>query len=82
MRIRDDRIDKAGVITLRYNSRLHHIGIGRTHKGTRVKILIHDQHIRVVAVDTGQLLRELILDPTKDYQPQKPQKPLPKEEHL
>jgi hypothetical protein len=33
-RIRHDTVDKAGSVTLRYRSRLHHIGIGRTHAGT------------------------------------------------
>jgi len=28
--VRHDTIDAAGVITIRYNSRLHHIGVGRT----------------------------------------------------
>ena len=35
-RIRHDTVDKTGSITLRHNSRLHHIGIGRTHAGTCV----------------------------------------------
>ncbi|HRN28486.1 MAG TPA: IS481 family transposase [Terrimesophilobacter sp.] len=74
-RIREDRIDDSGVVTLRYNSRLHHIGIGRAHKGTRVKILVHDQHIRIINVATGRLLCALILDPTRDYQPQKKNTP-------
>ena len=70
-RIREDRIDTTGVVTLRFNSRLHHIGVGRTHKHVRVRLLIHDQHVRIIATDTGQLLRELTLDPTRDYQPQR-----------
>ena len=41
-RIRHDTIDPSGVFTLRHNSRLHHIGIGRRHAGTRVLILVHD----------------------------------------
>jgi hypothetical protein len=49
--------------------RLHHIGIGRTHARTHVILLVQDLDIRVVNAATGQLLRELILDPTKDYQP-------------
>ncbi|MHA6668517.1 IS481 family transposase [Homoserinimonas sp. A447] len=69
-RIREDHVDDSGAVTVRYHSRLHHIGIGRAHKGTRVKILIHDQHIRIIATETGQLLRALILDTTRDYQPQ------------
>jgi hypothetical protein len=42
---------------------------GRRHAGTRVLILARDLHIRVITED-GQLLRELTLDPTKDYQRQ------------
>jgi transposase InsO family protein len=68
-RIRRDRIDNSGVITLRHNSRLHHIGLGRAHAHTRVIVLVHDLHIRVLTED-GQLLRQLQLDPAKDYQPQ------------
>ena len=41
-RIRHDRVDKAGSVTLRHNSRLHHIGLGRTHAGTCVILLIQD----------------------------------------
>jgi transposase InsO family protein len=68
-RVRHDRIDPSGVITLRHNSRLHHIGLGRRHARTRVLVLVRDRHIRVLTTD-GQLLRELHLDPTRDYQPQ------------
>ena len=69
-RVRHDRIDKTGSVTLRHNSRLHHIGIGRAHKHTPVTLLVADLDIRVVATQTGELLRHLTLDPTRDYQPQ------------
>ena len=59
------------MVTLRHAGRLHHIGVGRTHARTHVIMLIHDLHIRIVAAATGELLRELLLDPTKDYQPQR-----------
>ena len=78
-RIREDRVDDAGTITLRFNSRMHHIGIGRAHKHQRVRVLIHNLDIRIINSATGELLRELTLDPTRDYQPQKPQNALPKE---
>ena len=68
-RIRHDIVDKAGSVTIRYRSRLHHIGIGRTHAGTCVILLVQDLQIRVVNAATGELLRDLILDPTRDYQP-------------
>ena len=68
-RVRTDKIDAAGKVTLRYNGRLHHIGVGRTHAGTHVLLLVQDLHVRVVDAATGELLRELTIDPTRDYQP-------------
>ncbi len=68
-RVRTDKVSKSGSVTLRYNGRLHHIGIGRTYGGTYVLLLVEDLHIRVVHATTGELLRELILDPNRDYQP-------------
>ena len=68
-RIRHDRVDKAGSVTIRHNGRLHHIGIGRTHAGTCVILLIQDLQIRIVNAVTGELLRELVLNPNRDYQP-------------
>ncbi|MEJ7690230.1 MAG: hypothetical protein WKF76_07245 [Nocardioidaceae bacterium] len=64
-----DRADKAGSVTIRHNGRLHHIGVGRTHQGTCVSLLVQELHIRVVNAITGELLRELILNPNRDYQP-------------
>jgi hypothetical protein len=57
------------VVTLRHAGRLHHIGIGRTHARTHVLLLVQDLHIRVIDAATGELVRELTLDPTRDYQP-------------
>jgi transposase InsO family protein len=68
-RLRHDRVDKSGKITLRHGGRLYSIGIGRTHTGTRVLVLVQDLDIRIIDSATGGLLRELTLDPTKRYQP-------------
>ncbi len=68
-RIRHDRIDKTGAISLRRAGRMHHIGIGRTHAGTPVIMLIDDLDIRVINSDTGELLRHLTLNPNRGYQP-------------
>jgi transposase InsO family protein len=68
-RVRHDRVDKAGSVTLRHNSRLHHIGLGRTYAGTCIILLVQNLQIRIVNAATGELLRELILDPSRDYQP-------------
>jgi len=68
-RVRTDRIDSHGSVTVRHNSRLHHIGLGARLGGTPVLLLIDDLHIRVIGRYTGELIRELTLDPTRDYQP-------------
>jgi transposase InsO family protein len=68
-RIRHDRVHAGGVITLRHNSKLHHIGLGRRHAGARVLVLVHDLHVRVLD-ETGALIRELTLDPNRNYQRQ------------
>lgn len=70
-RIRHDRVDKSGTVTLRVHGKLRHIGIGRTHKGTHVILLIQDLDVRIVNAITGELLRELTIDTTRDYQPRK-----------
>jgi Integrase core domain len=68
-RVRRDRIDSDGKLTLRLGGRLHHIGIGRTHARTPVLMLVHDLHVRVINAATGELLRELTINPARDYQP-------------
>jgi Integrase core domain len=69
-RIRRDRIDHSGKVTLRYNSRLYKIGIGRARAGTRIIMYITGRDIRIVNPDTGQTLRQLTLNPNRTYQPQ------------
>jgi transposase InsO family protein len=71
-RVRRDRVDADGKLTLRHNSRLHHIGIGRRWSGTKVLILARDLDLRIITQDNGELIRELTLDPTRDYQAQAP----------
>jgi transposase InsO family protein len=69
VRVRRDRIDKHGRVTLRHRTKLHHLGIGAKHRGKRVTLLVHGLDVRVVSLD-GELLRHLTLDPSRDYQPQ------------
>jgi hypothetical protein len=33
-------------------------------------MLVRELNIRIITEDSGQLIRELVLDPTRDYQPQ------------
>lgn len=67
-RVRHDKVDTSGTVTLRYRSRLHHVGLGRRYQGTQVLLLTAGRDVRILRED-GQLIRSLTLDPAKDYQP-------------
>jgi len=66
-RVRQDKVDGDGRVTLRYLSQLRHIYVGRAHRRERIRLLIADAQVRVIRED-GQLLGELTLDPGRDYQ--------------
>src|SRR4051812_20476546 len=68
-RIRHDKISKTGNVTLRIDGKLRHIGIGRTHAGTHVILLIHDLDVRIINALTGELLHELTIDLRRNYHP-------------
>jgi len=67
-KVRRDRVDTNGTVTLRHRSKLHHIGVGRAHKNERVLMLVADLDVRVLDTE-GTVLRHLTLDPARDYQP-------------
>ena len=69
-RVRRDRIDTGGKVTLRYKSKLVHLGVGRRYIGTRVMLLVANRDVRVIN-DDGELLAEFTIDPTKTYQTRK-----------
>ena len=68
-RVRTDLVGTNGAVTLRHGGKLYHIGVSRTHARTRILLLIQDLHIRIINAATGELLRELELDPDRTYQP-------------
>jgi hypothetical protein len=68
-RVRRDKVDKGGGVTLRYQGRLHHIGVGRAYRGWRVILLVVGRQVEVIGAGDGCRLRRLTLDPTTDYQP-------------
>jgi transposase InsO family protein len=67
-RVRRDKVDRFGKLTLRYLGRLRHIPVGVAHKNRKVRLFVAGADVRVVTED-GQLLRALTLDPTRSYQP-------------
>jgi len=68
-RVRRDKIDKAGKVTLRHHGTMIKIGVGRTYARTPVLLLVEDLDVRIIDATTGELFRALTLDPTKPYQP-------------
>ena len=69
-RVRRDIVDTDGKLTLRHHGRLHHSGVGRTHARTHILMLINGLDIRIIHAATGEIIRELILNPATDYQSQ------------
>ena len=69
--IRHDCVDRSGTVTPRVHGQRRRVGIGRTHKGTHIILLVQDLDVRVINAITGELLRELTIDTNKDYQPRK-----------
>ena len=43
--------------------------MGRTHAGTHVTLLIQELDVTIVNAATGEVLRELMIDLNRDYQP-------------
>jgi transposase InsO family protein len=68
-RVRRDKVDSSGTITIRYQARMHHVGVGRRFAGQRVLVLMAGRDVRVLTTD-GQPLRHFRLNPAVDYQPQ------------
>ncbi len=67
-RVRHDKVDKGGKVTLRLDGQLYSIGLGREHAGTRVAMLVQDLDVRVVDEATGELIREQTIDLAKKFQ--------------
>lgn len=68
-RTRTNKVSTAGNVTIRINARLHHIGLGKRHAGTPIELLIHNHDVIIIDTRTGEILRELTIDTTRDYQP-------------
>jgi len=54
---------------VRIAGKMHHIDISRTHTGTHVLVRVHDLEVTIINAATGELLRELTIDTSRDYQP-------------
>lgn len=67
-RVRRDKLDAGGKVTVRYLGRLRHLYVSYRHRRQPVTLLIAGPHLKAVAED-GSILRELTLDAGRNYQP-------------
>jgi transposase InsO family protein len=65
-RVRHDKIDSFGSVTLRYLGTLRHIRVGAAHKNRKVRLLVAGADVRIITED-GELLRALTLQPDRSY---------------
>jgi transposase InsO family protein len=66
-RLRYDRIDTDGHVSIRRAGRMHHLGIGRHHSGKRILAITDETTATVIHLDTGEILSEHHIDPTRSY---------------
>jgi len=66
-RVRFDVVDQFGKVTLRHGGTIHHLGVGNTHRGTKILILIDERSVTVTDLDTGEVLSEHDIDDERNY---------------
>jgi transposase InsO family protein len=71
-RISDHRVTATG--TVHFGQRFA-LGIGRAWAGQPVRLIRRDHHVTVIHAETGEILRELDIDPTRLSQPRTPPAP-------
>lgn len=66
-RLRYDRLDTGGAMTLRRAGRMHHLGIGRAHARKRVLAIADDTTVTVTDLQIGEVLSRHLIQPDKSY---------------
>lgn len=66
-RLRFDKVDIHGGVSLRRAGRMHHLGIGAANRGKPVLLLIDETTITVIDRTTGEILSAHTINPTKSY---------------
>lgn len=66
-RLRYDRLDINGRMTLRRAGRMHHLATGTEHARKRVLAFADDHHVTVTDLTTGEVLSSHLIEPNKSY---------------
>ena len=74
-RLRYDRLDSKGKMTLRRAGRMHHLHAGIEHARKRVLAFADDHHVTITELTTGEVLSTHLIEPEKTYWRNKNKKP-------
>ncbi|ALD64121.1 hypothetical protein AFL94_09510 [Arthrobacter sp. LS16] len=74
-RIRHDRIDKNGKVTLRHDGKLRHLGVRKIHGRKKVVMLIDTEEVTVLDLQSSEILSRHLIDPARNYWPDKQKSP-------
>jgi len=74
-RLRYDRLDHKGTMTLRRAGRMHHLATGVANARKRVLALADDHQVLVTDLSTGEVLSAHDINPNKGYWPNKQREP-------
>lgn len=66
-RIRHDKVDKAGKLTLRRAGKLHHMGVAKEYAGQHVLVLIDRSTVTITVQETGEILSKHLIEPENNY---------------
>jgi transposase InsO family protein len=74
-RLRYDRLDAKGKMSLRRAGRMHHLATGAAHARKRVLAFSDDTHVTVIDLTTGEILSVHLIQPEKAYWPNQNKEP-------
>jgi len=66
-RVRFDRVDISGKISLRRAGKMHHLGVGEAHARKAVTILVDEMEVMVIDQGSGEIISKHTIDPEKKY---------------
>ncbi len=68
-RVRFDRVDKFGKVSLRRAGKMHHLRVGIAHAGKAVTILVDEVEVMVIDQISGEIISKHRIRPDKNYWP-------------
>jgi transposase InsO family protein len=74
-RLRYDRLDVKGKMTIRRAGRMHHLHAGVEHAHKRVLVFADDHQVTVAELTTGEVLSTHLIEPNKAYWRNQDKKP-------